>query len=256
MKERDSMITAQRISIGVASLFLYVSMYAFVPNDFYVPWLDYAQQLAMNTPPSFGKTHFVIGYQPSASAHTQKAENKQDHAGLSPVPPVVFFTPDHDVRSQLISLINQEQENIKIAVFLFTDKKIADALLAANRRGVHIEIVTDPAGLRDRANKIGVMCDNTIAVYVYHGHYAPSGSSSIMHHKFIIFSKNKEDRSLLWTGSFNFTRIACDCNQENVIVLYDKRVIEQYEDQFKKLKQRSYKYSANADQKMKPKKEA
>ena len=124
---------------------------------------------------------------------------------------------------------------------MFTDKEIANALINAHKRGVRIDLA-DSAGLRDRQNKIGLLSDNNILVYVYNGQNGKSGNSSIMHHKFMLFSKNKENRSLLWTGSFNFTRIACECNQENVIILEDSRAIQKYSEQFEKLKERSYKY--------------
>ena len=222
-------------------------VYSFVPNDPYVPWLNTAQQLAMNVPPTFGKTHFVIGYTPE-----HKIEPKITTAPVATRETassgVAFFTPDDDVRSELIKLICQEQEAIRIAIFMMTDKLIAQELINAHKRGITVEVVTDPAGLRDRQNKIGLLCDNNITVYVYHGQHAKVGNSSIMHNKFTLFSSNKNNKPLLWTGSFNFTRIACDSNQENVVILEDGALIARYKDQFSKLKKRSYLYKVDASE--------
>lgn len=224
-------------------IFLSFQLLSFVPNDPYVPWLNCAQQLAMNVPPALGKTHFILGYSPDKKpipSPEKKITTPTESTGNC----TVFFSPDDDIRSQLLSFIEQEKEAIKIAVFMFTDKELAQALINSHKRGILIEVVTDPAGLRDKQNKIGLLSDNKIDVYVYNGQHNKSGNSSIMHHKFVLFSKNKNDKPLLWTGSLNFTRIACDCNQENVIIVEDNSALEKYTEQFKKLKQRSYKYKA------------
>lgn len=222
-------------------------LFPFIPSNPYIPWLNCAQQLAMNVPTALGKTHFILGYTPEKETKVSSTpiDAKQTYVTNNSC---ALFTPDDDVRSQLISLIDQEKEAIKIAVFMFTDKNIANALLNAHNRNIKIEIVTDPAGLRDRQNKIGLLSDNKIAVYVYNGQHGKNGSSSIMHHKFILFSKNKNTKPLLWTGSFNFTRIACDCNQENVVILDDLSLIEKYSEQFNRLKKRSYRYKPGEEE--------
>lgn len=155
----------------------------------------------------------------------------------------VYFSPDDDMRSRLLHFIGQEQERICAAVFIFTDKDIAHALINAQKRGVPIEIITDATCIRDKHNKIGLLCDADVPVFVYGPQQTSSGYSGIMHHKFIVFSKNMNNRALLWTGSFNFTKSACDSNQENVIVLSEAAVIERFYKQFARLKERSYRYS-------------
>lgn len=227
---------------------MYNTYNAFIPNDPYLPWLNCAQQLAMNVPSAFGKTHFVIGHTPEKKPQPVTT-NSESRAVTNPNSDcVAFFTPDDDVRTELIKLIDQEQEAIRIAIFILTDKQITQALINAHNRKVRVEVVTDPAGLRDRQNKIGLLCDTNILVYVYHGQHAKSGNSSIMHHKFALFSKNKKNKPLLWTGSFNFTRIACDCNQENVVILDDSTLIARYTEQFNRLKKRSYRYKQTTEE--------
>jgi len=60
-----------------------------------------------------------------------------------------------------------------------------------------------------------------------------------MHNKFVIFSCNVGNKTLLWTGSFNFTKSAQLRNQENVVVLDDPCIIEKYEKQFEVIKKRT-----------------
>jgi phosphatidylserine/phosphatidylglycerophosphate/cardiolipin synthase-like enzyme len=60
-----------------------------------------------------------------------------------------------------------------------------------------------------------------------------------MHHKFVIFGNNIGGKSLLWTGSYNFTKSATMNNQENVLVLDEIHLIEKYGRQFELIKQRT-----------------
>ncbi len=56
-----------------------------------------------------------------------------------------------------------------------------------------------------------------------------------MHHKFVLFEKNILDKSLLWTGSFNFTKSANSKNQENVLIVDDAYLIQLYSNHFTRL---------------------
>ena len=57
-----------------------------------------------------------------------------------------------------------------------------------------------------------------------------SKEERLMHHKFMIV-----DRTLVVTGSFNWTKAAANDNRENVIVVDDKYFIDKYSEEFKKL---------------------
>ena len=116
-----------------------------------------------------------------------------------------FFSPDDNVQEILVQLIDQEQTSIKIAIFSFTDGKIAQALVDARRRGVKVEVIVDVTGIKDKFSKIEWLKSNGITVIVYD----PKNTSiynDIMHHKFVVFGKNVGGKSLLWTGSYNFTK--------------------------------------------------
>jgi cardiolipin hydrolase len=51
-----------------------------------------------------------------------------------------------------------------------------------------------------------------------------------MHHKFALF-----DDARLLTGSYNWTRSAADCNEENLIVTGDPRLVGPFRQEFDKL---------------------
>lgn len=201
-----------------------------------------AQQRAFNAP-DLGKTHFIVGL-PAESISSPPSEivcatdlsgKLRCHDGSFKQ---VFFSPDDDLEQLLIDLINQEQTSIKIAVFSFTDGAVAQALINAHRRGVAVEIVTDISATRDRFNKIEQLKKQGIQVFFYN----PKNTgvlNNIMHHKFALFGKNVAGKSLVWTGSFNFTKSATMNNQENVLVLDEIHLIEKYTKQFGVLKERT-----------------
>lgn len=150
-----------------------------------------------------------------------------------------YFSPDDNVRQKLIAAIEAERCFIKIAVFTLTDKPIAKALRQAYRRGIKVEILTDPVCLKDRFNKINYLSRKGIPVYVYNT--APGGTPvySCMHHKFAVFGCSADNKRYVWTGSFNFTKSASDSNQENVVVIHNRGTVDRFEQQFQKIKERS-----------------
>ncbi len=208
-----------------------------------------AAQPAVVVPESFGKTHFIVG----ASSEQVKQElgaaptDAQDSHLLQQVQPnesfsaQALFSPDDGLETKLIELIGQEQDSMKIAVFLFTNGNIAQALVDAQKRGIKIEIVTDASCLQDKFNKIAALHDAGINIHVY----KPDSVTLLgnrMHHKYIIFGKNKEGKRWLWFGSFNLTKSADLYNQEGVIVLDNNQLIEQFDKQFDVLKTRCLSY--------------
>jgi len=187
-------------------------------------------------PSSFGKTHFIIGM---PSEHIKQKTLVQPKNNVHCC---AYFSPDDDLQKLLCDYIDNEQEAIDIAIFSFTNKKIAEALVRAYKRGVRIRIVTDPSGIHDRFSKILFLQESGIPIYVYNAGYkkkTPATLSDIMHNKFVIFAKNNTQRSFIWTGSFNFTKSATMSNQENILVSEQHSLVKQYNAQFSRLLSRS-----------------
>ena len=192
--------------------------------------------------PDLGKTHFIVGL--------PVADTKKEAVAICQADDLTallkcidgsykqaFFSPDDDLEDLLIQLIKAEQLSIKAAVFSFTNGDIARALIQAHQRGIEVEIVTDISCVKDKFNKVDLLKKAGIKIFVYN----PKNSSffnNIMHNKFVVFGKNVGGKSLLWTGSFNFTKSAKINNQENIIVVDEIHLIERYRKQFAILKQR------------------
>jgi ankyrin repeat protein len=148
-----------------------------------------------------------------------------------------LFASDHKLRVALRYLIKNEQEKISIAVYVLTDASIAQELIRAHRRGVVIELLTDPSCLRNPDNKIEILAQAGIPIYIYR-----TGLSGIMHNKFALFGRTIYGKAAVWTGSFNFTKRANEANQENVVVLDDINTIEKYTHEFERLKNKAIRY--------------
>jgi phosphatidylserine/phosphatidylglycerophosphate/cardiolipin synthase-like enzyme len=145
-----------------------------------------------------------------------------------------FFTPQDNLTSIFINLIDAEQKSIHGAVYMFTDKKVAQALINAQKRGVDVQIIIDQISMSS-CGKGKFLQENGVPVYVHRTEEFNPYTMALMHHKFFIFELNKDNRSFLWTGSWNCTVRATAHNDENVILLDEELIIKQYQDCFKKL---------------------
>ncbi|MDR3646674.1 MAG: phospholipase D-like domain-containing protein [Candidatus Babeliales bacterium] len=151
-----------------------------------------------------------------------------------------LFTSQHDIISVLLELINSEKKSIKLAIYMLTHKDITAALINAKQeRGITIEVVTGYDGYHNSYSKFALLEQSSIPMYLFGSANSKDYISALMHNKFIIFEENIEGKSLIWTGSFNFTKNAQAQNKENVIILEDSHIISLYKQEFEILKKHS-----------------
>lgn len=201
-----------------------------------VMWLLIGTNQTLSTEKTWGKTHFIVKDntlicpEKKPSGHTGPLnESCLLHDGCIKH---ALFSAHDDIQKMLIDLISKEQKSIKIAIFAFTDIEIAKALMAAHARGVTVRIICDCSCLRAKFSKISLLQKEGITVFVYTPAQEHLFINDLMHHKFVIFEKNIMNKSLLWTGSFNFTKSANTKNQENVLIIDDQHLIALYNTHF------------------------
>lgn len=201
-------------------------------------------------PESFGKTHFIVGADNKKIVNIPavkgpKVSGLEDFLSTcKDCGKYVLFAPDDNVLEVLTHLIEHEKTSIRMAAFLLTDYEIIKQLLAAVGRGVDIEIIFDSKAVKSfYAKKVRLLKNKGVKVFVYkqltqnaQGDKAEENMSNIMHNKFIIFGNNIFNKSLLWTGSFNFTYSAHAWNQENVVIFDDASMIKKFINRFDYLK--------------------
>ena len=138
------------------------------------------------------------------------------------IPPAVSicFTPGGACDSLLVQAIHAARFSIRVAAYSFTSAPIADALIAAQARGVDVRVVLD-AGRRNGRGHQGDRLRQAGVDVRYDDEHA------IMHNKFMVL-----DLATVITGSYNYTTAAQRRNAENMALIRDAAVAEEYAEEW------------------------
>jgi phosphatidylserine/phosphatidylglycerophosphate/cardiolipin synthase-like enzyme len=149
-------------------------------------------------------------------------------------PPYKNVLNRQNLDEALKSLIANEQEKIYVCCFHITLRSVANSLVNAKNNGIAIDIIIDQEQLHKDLAAINIIRENKIAVL------APQNDKfEHMHHKFFIFKKNILNKSLVWTGSYNPTPNANERSWDDVVILDNPTIIEEYIKRFEEVKNRS-----------------
>lgn len=128
----------------------------------------------------------------------------------------VYFSPDGGCTQAIVDNLGWAEKYVLVQAYSFTSKPIAEALIAAHRRGVRVEVLLDKSQLHGKGSKLDMLADAGVPVLIDKKH-------AIAHNKVMII-----DGVTVLTGSFNFTNAAEDKNAENLLVVRDKVVAGKY----------------------------
>ena len=140
----------------------------------------------------------------------------------------VAFTPGDDVPALIVKRIGEAKKSVRVQAFLFTDRRIANALVAARKRGVDVELIGDKA--QHEAGKVKYLeaLKRAGASVYLNGNFASS------HNKVIIVDGRAEGATVI-TGSYNFTNTAQTKNAENLVVISGNATLtDRFVDNFEK----------------------
>ncbi|HJZ24562.1 MAG TPA: phospholipase D-like domain-containing protein, partial [Candidatus Babeliales bacterium] len=161
-----------------------------------------------------------------------------------------YFTPDinstfkPDLISILVKLVSDEQTGISAAYFRFTHHDLAQAFIKKSAElkktlvSNPVQLIVDQKFNEDHCYALKMLFDNNIPVMCngekkrFDGHK----TEEYLHHKFMILHKNKDQKSLLVTGSFNPTGQANTNSSENIIIIDDSIAIRKFLHEFQILK--------------------
>lgn len=152
--------------------------------------------------------------------------------------PEAFFAPYDDIRSIFLHKIEKEKKFIYGAVYMFTDIKIAQALVAAMKRGIDVQIVIDQISMGSRAGKGKFLQEHGVPLYIHKTDFYNPYTMPLMHNKFFVFGMNQNNDALVWTGSWNCTLGGTKRNDENVLICDEISIVERYLQSFYRLKNR------------------
>lgn len=152
-------------------------------------------------------------------------------ATVQPTPPAasgaenLFTGQGSDLSAVLVGEINGARKSIQAALYELDLPNVSQALLAAFRRGVNVQIVMDygttfPGQGKTRDQALQDLIDAGVAIRVLKGF----GSYGIMHNKFAVY-----DGNLLETGSYNWTQSSNVNDYNNVIARTDAGLIASFQ---------------------------
>jgi phosphatidylserine/phosphatidylglycerophosphate/cardiolipin synthase-like enzyme len=128
----------------------------------------------------------------------------------------VYFSPGGGCTDAIIQEINKAKSEVLVQAYSFTSAPIAKALLNAHKRGVKVIVILDKSQRTQRYSSARFLANSRIPTYIDSRH-------AIAHNKIMII-----DRSVVITGSFNFTKAAEEKNAENLLIIRSKDVVPRY----------------------------
>jgi mitochondrial cardiolipin hydrolase len=135
----------------------------------------------------------------------------------------VYFSPGQDCLNLIQRHLRGAGRSLEMCVFTISDDRIAEEILTAHRRGVAVRLLTDNEKESDAGSDIARLRAAGIPTAV-------DRSTAHMHHKFAIV-----DGAWLLNGSYNWTRSACEFNEENLVVSNDPALVGQFVGRFERL---------------------
>ncbi len=144
------------------------------------------------------------------------------------------FSPSGKCSSHIVRAINEARKEILAAVYAFTSDDIAWALVKARQRGVKIQVIVDQEFDRENQTSKGAFLERQgLLVRRISGlnNGKAERGSGLMHQKFAVI-----DRSVVLTGSYNWTLSADKFNHENLLLFHDAGgLAEEYRNEFFRL---------------------
>ena len=165
----------------------------------------------------------VIG---AASASIPVASLAKPAAAQDKARVEVAFTPGDDIAGLIVDRIERAKSTVQVQAYLFTDRRIANALLAARKRGVEVEVIGD-AAQQQAGGLPHLKALDRAGVRVF-----LNGTLAASHNKIVIVDGGRPEATVV-TGSYNFTQAAQAKNAENVVVLSgNRRVTDRFVENF------------------------
>lgn len=136
----------------------------------------------------------------------------------------LYFSPQDNAMSQVISEVEAATSSIDFAIFFFTEDALRDALMAAHNRGVAVRGLWDALGAGNGSSDDEALCAAGIPIKI-------ENTSGKMHHKLMVIDANGAAPRVI-TGSLNWTDAADNRNSENTVIVHDRATTQSYEAAF------------------------
>jgi phosphatidylserine/phosphatidylglycerophosphate/cardiolipin synthase-like enzyme len=136
----------------------------------------------------------------------------------------VYFSPDDRVEAQLVRLLDTARSSIRFLAYSFTSDELGAAVTRAAAAGIIV------AGVMDEDQSKSNVGTELPAFRLAGLDVRLDGNPGQMHHKLFIV-----DEEVVAVGSYNFSRSANETNDENVIIIHNPALAQQYLDEFERV---------------------
>lgn len=152
----------------------------------------------------------------AAAAVTNSYQTRPQDAPASPGIDVGFSNGNgQGAEAIVLKVIASARASLLVASYSFTSPTIAQALVAARKRGVDVRVVMDKSQRSERYTSATFLSHMDIPVRIDAQH-------AIQHNKYII-----ADGAHVQQGSFNYTRAGAKSNAENVLAIWNNQPLAQ-----------------------------
>ncbi|MDQ7094284.1 phospholipase D family protein [Desulfosporosinus sp. PR] len=137
-----------------------------------------------------------------------------------------YFTRAHQHPEQALeSQISSAKSTLDIAIYSLTKKDIVDSIIAAKKRGVDVRIITDhiESKTKSEASELPLLKSAGIPL-------KEDTHSGLMHMKVSII-----DKSVVTTGSYNYTQNASTDNDEVLVIIHDAKIASDWTNEFEQM---------------------
>jgi len=131
-----------------------------------------------------------------------------------------YFCPEDGCQKHVLDELENSQKSIYFMIFSFTDSYIADKLIEKNNLGLDVRGIVEAKRITMEYEQYNPLFENNVLVKKDKNNYT-------LHHKVFII-----DNQTVITGSYNPTKAADEKNDENILIINDKDVVQKYLDEF------------------------
>ena len=174
---------------------------------------------------------------PATPSQTEAAQVVEHNTSSATV--TALFSPEDNIQKTLVNTINNAQRNILVQAYLFTDERIGDALIAAHKRGVNVEILLD--------SEMALTGKNILTMRLFEAGIPIRLETQYenAHNKIMVFDHDTA-KAVVVTGSYNFTYSAQKRNAENVVVIRNApTIVARYVNNWRKHAEQAIPYAGN-----------
>jgi phosphatidylserine/phosphatidylglycerophosphate/cardiolipin synthase-like enzyme len=136
----------------------------------------------------------------------------------------VYFSPDDGVLKALVPFLDGAQQSIYFLAYSFTSNQLGDIVREKAKSGLTVEGVMDEEQIKsNQGTEYDPFKQAGLKVRI-------DGNAGLMHHKVFIV-----DEKIIAFGSYNFSQSAETQNDENLVVVYNPQIAQQFIQEFQRV---------------------